>query len=162
VAALRKGYDQEKLADTLRKLNKNTIKVNDCWLWQGARNRGYGRIRIDGEMVYIHRWIYQELRNIILPDSIKVLHKCDTPNCWQPKHLFEGTQLDNIKDRDAKGRGRWALGVRQHLAKLTDEKVLKIRKMAREGYSNIKIAVMFGVTSACIGNVVNRKTWKHI
>lgn len=41
-----------------------------------------------------------------IPQGYKVLHKCDNPLCVNPNHLFIGTQLDNIKDRDMKGRQR--------------------------------------------------------
>lgn len=37
----------------------------------------------------------------------KCLHKCDTPACAEPTHLFEGTQLENLRDMCAKGR-HWA------------------------------------------------------
>lgn len=45
------------------------------------------------------------------PEGICVLHTCDTPGCVRPSHLWLGTQLENIADRESKGRGR--SGIRQ-------------------------------------------------
>ena len=39
-------------------------------------------------------------------NGLKVLHKCDNPICCNPTHLFLGSQLENIKDRDMKGHHR--------------------------------------------------------
>jgi len=35
---------------------------------------------------------------------MSVLHSCDTPACWNPDHLFLGTQADNVHDCIQKGR----------------------------------------------------------
>jgi hypothetical protein len=85
----------------------------DCWLWTGCvNNKGYGMFypeTIIGKRrrpaVLSHRYSWQCLRGPITA-GLCVLHKCDTPRCVNPDHLFLGTQFDNLADARAKGRIR--------------------------------------------------------
>ena len=91
-----------------RLLQKVKQIPNGCWEWQGSvtGNNGYGNMRIPNKgLAYVHRLSYV-MHNGIIPNGMKVLHKCDNSLCCNPAHLILGTQLDNIKDRDMKGRQR--------------------------------------------------------
>lgn len=90
-----------------------------CWVYSGAVDQhGYGRpAKIFPDRVkrryYAHRRVY-EIECGPIPEGMHVLHKCDNPPCCNPKHLFLGTHMDNMKDKRAKGRearhdknGRW-------------------------------------------------------
>lgn len=78
------------------------VHITDgCWLWTGALRNGYGRFG-SRPFKYAHR-VSWELANGPTGD-LKVLHRCDNPRCVRPDHLFLGTQLDNMRDRSAKGR----------------------------------------------------------
>lgn len=77
-----------------------------CWLWTGGIDRkGYGMSsrKLYGE-ASAHRLLWSIHRGPI-PDGLNVLHRCDTPPCVNPDHLFLGTHKDNATDRDRKGRG---------------------------------------------------------
>jgi hypothetical protein len=82
-------------------------KTGDCWIWNGMRNVRTGRayFKLRDRNVIAARWLYQ---SIVSPISkgVCVLHVCDNPACVNPAHLWEGTQIDNIRDRDSKGRNR--------------------------------------------------------
>ncbi|WP_394118326.1 HNH endonuclease signature motif containing protein [Xanthobacter lutulentifluminis] len=38
-----------------------------------------------------------------IPNGLHVLHRCNTPSCVNPDHLYLGTNLDNAADRIAAG-----------------------------------------------------------
>lgn len=89
------------------KVEKST-EPDGCWLWTAATfHGGYGmfRSREDGRWVMRHaqRVAWAWLRGPI-PDGMWVLHRCDTPACVNPDHLWLGTNADNTADRHAKGR----------------------------------------------------------
>lgn len=75
---------------------------NSCWIWKGLiYPSGYGRFYTPGEkkVDYAHRVSYRLFVGPI-PEGKQVNHCCDFCNCIQPKHLYLGTQKDNILDRE--------------------------------------------------------------
>ena len=79
-------------------------KSGDCWLWTASKTKeGYGYFRFDGAMRKAHRmsWL---LTNGEIPEGMLVCHTCDNPSCVNPKHLWLGTNRDNMDDMNAKGR----------------------------------------------------------
>lgn len=89
-------------------MSKVFLDASGCWIWQGHKNnKGYGVIPLGhiGSM-YVHRASWVTFRGYI-PKGLNVLHKCDIPLCFNPEHLFLGTQKENMADMTKKGRRRW-------------------------------------------------------
>jgi hypothetical protein len=80
------------------------------------------------------------------------------------KHLFIGTQDDNVKDCVNKGRLRHgdSRGENNGMSKLTATKVLEIRAMAEKGISKFVIAQQFGIHFSYVNTIASKKVWKNI
>lgn len=78
--------------------------MSGCWLWLRKVDRdGYGRMWTGNREIGAHRWSYESVFGAVDP-SMKILHRCDTPPCVNPAHLFQGNQSDNMRDCARKGR----------------------------------------------------------
>lgn len=135
-----------------------------CWLWllRGDKD-GYGRLGfgvVDGKQVFYkaHRLSY--FMFVGDPGSLDVLHKCDTPACVNPDHLFLGTKSDNVADKVAKNRQD--KGDKHGRAKLTKDDVLEIRRRAASGEKHTDLANRFGVHYGHISALVRKRFWSHL
>jgi hypothetical protein len=83
---------------------------DECIEWHGYRDKdGYGTVYVGNyKTVRAHRHVYEECIGPI-PNGLILRHKCDNPPCVNPNHLEPGTQKDNARDRDERGRlkTRW-------------------------------------------------------
>src|SRR5579872_3063658 len=76
-----------------------------CWNWTGSTNgRGYGQTTFHQKYILVHRLAAILWLKFDPVSGLNVLHSCDNRLCFNPKHLFFGTDLDNIRDMMAKGR----------------------------------------------------------
>ena len=77
------------------------VTESGCRIWTGSiKGNGYGQMR---DKRYVHRATW-ELVNGPIPNGLQVCHKCDVRLCCNDAHLFLGTQLDNMRDANRKGR----------------------------------------------------------
>lgn len=146
----------------MRRVVRN--EPSGCWLWTGATwgMMGYGVI-ISGSSrdgtrrtMSVHRVSYEHNVGPI-PTGMHVLHRCDVPTCVNPAHLFLGSDLDNTRDRQHKGRHRKG-------TKLRPGDISEIKKLLAAGVSQPEIARTFGVSPSQISriNTGDRRTWKWV
>lgn len=81
--------------------SRRIILDNDCWILKDNKYK-YPMMSIEGRKILVSKiaclvFLNMEIKN-------QALHKCDNPYCWNPKHIFDGTQSDNRKDSISKGR----------------------------------------------------------
>ena len=152
-----------------RFLEKVAIGVG-CWEWMGSRRpNGYGQFSFNGRPTKAHRVAYLIFVGPI-PDGLCILHRCDNRWCVNPRHLFLGTQADNLNDASSKGRMKWKAthalrvnpekrcqGERHPRAILTDASIQSIRDQSRQGISQHLLAKQFGVGQGTISRIVNYK-----
>lgn len=148
-----------------RLLLKRSID-NECWIWTGNKNnKGYGFISwgqgIEKKKQVVSRIAYTIWKGEI-PEGLMVCHSCDNRSCFNPDHLWIGTQFDNMQDCVKKGRGVDNSGSKSGMSKLNENQVLEIRRLRSEGQTLKKIAEKFDVTDANINEICKRHTWSHI
>ncbi len=142
-----------------------TGDINECWVCVATSidNGGYGHFYANGDDIYAHRFSFQLFHNRLIQDGLFILHSCDNPSCVNPHHLKEGTQQENVTDRENKGRGNQPKGENQYLAILKEFQVKEIRAKYEKGQITQKqLANDYGVNYNTIFNIINRRSWKHI
>lgn len=163
--ALPKPTIQEIKARFEAKMTKNGPEhptLGRCWQWLASNISGeYGQFRSNQfDSAYAHRTSY-ELYVGPITDDLLVLHKCDNPSCVNPEHLFLGTQADNVRDMDNKGRRVISdISGNHYAAKLTIEQVRQIRMMASTGTSVETLMNQFNMSNAGISRIISRESWK--
>jgi hypothetical protein len=131
-----------------------------CWEWQGGMDKdGYGKIQIESKSLRVHRVSAMIYLGFDINSKLQVCHKCDNPCCFNPEHLFIGSDRDNKNDMKNKQRTK---GSRNRSSLLTEEDVVEIKKMIRSGFSQSVIARSFGVSKYTISNIKTKKSWTHV
>jgi hypothetical protein len=131
--------------------------TRDCWIFTGAiGGDGYGRL-----------WVYREGRRIMLRSnryalalarkgvpleaSERALHGCDVPLCvrpsedddsGRPRHVYAGTQRDNMEQMGRSGRGGGRVAVRRGNAGVLARKdrSVALREAVRHGWDAKAVA----------------------
>ena len=157
------GRNQTSQLSTEERFMEKVNKTSTCWLWKASLNRlGYGQFSINNKMKKAHRYSY-ELFVGEIPEGMKVLHKCDIRNCVNPKHLFIGTQNDNVLDMCKKGRNVFVPqpADKNPMAKLTWEIVEEMRNMRKTtGLSYMKISKLFNISQMTAFRAITGESWK--
>ncbi len=81
-------------------------ELGPCWVWTGYTLKRYGRLRTKRgtPWVFAHRLAYMTAHGVDLPKEVLVLHHCDNPPCCNPAHLRPGTNAENHRDMEIRGR----------------------------------------------------------
>jgi|SRR5579875_1134712 len=143
-------------------------ELGPCWVWTGQRaTTGYGSLSRNRRPYMSHRLSW-ELHFGEIPEGtgahgVCVLHRCDNRLCVNPAHLFLGSQADNVRDMDAKGRR-----VTRHLrheqhprAKLASADVAFIReRYAQGGVTHRDLARKYGVDRTTVTAILRGVNWR--
>lgn len=154
-------------------------KTEHCWLWTASTDRkGYGQFSCGSKygpagrrntMRAAHRFSFF-LANGYLPGPDSpgggfVLHRCDTPACVNPEHLFIGTNLDNVRDMDGKGRRSVSvkLGSDHPNSVLTEADVREIaRRHYDDGVSQAQLSREYRVSTSTVNHIFTGRLWGHL
>lgn len=126
-----------------------------CWLWTACGDKdGYGFLRVANKNVKAHRLSY-ELHKGPIPPDLMVLHKCDTPACVNPDHLYLGNNSAN--QIDAARRGRNAS------QKLTVDAVVGLRRRWQAGgVTQAALCAEYGLSTGQMSLMLRGRKWAHV
>jgi len=140
-------------------------KETGCLLWQNGNSAfGYGTLRFDGKTRFVHRVVFALANPKADLKKYQVNHHCDNPRCVNPKHLYAGTQSQNVRDAVRRGRHKRAAvhGSQSPFAKLVERQIPAIKRRLRAGESTVKIAKDYNVHAATIWAIGKRNAWNHV
>lgn len=136
-----------------------------CSLWSGTQTAdGYGALHVGAKTVRVHRLVWQ-LTFGPIPRGMCVCHRCDTPACVNPGHLFLGTQRENMQDAKSKGRSRAPpvrRGSEHPAARLLESDVQEILRGLGEGIGHAALAARFSVSNSLISQISRGQIWAHV
>lgn len=124
---------------------------------------GYTRVFINGKHERLFRYIYEQ-QNGKIPKGMVIRHMCDNSSCCNINHLEIGTQLDNIKDRELRGRtyrgpNFKSRGTKSKWNKLTENQV---KEIYLSNLSSYKLSEIYNVSHSNILQIKNKLTWKWL
>lgn len=165
----RRGIDVIHTGTLAERMKKYTTQrgPDECWLWIGCVDRhGYGRIGVwranDGQ-VFAH-WAAWALANNATPCGWSLVRHlvCDNPPCVNPNHLAIGTDADNVRDMDSKGRRCVLAGEDAPSARLTVAQIVEIRARRSTGEAQAELARAFGVDPSHISKIISGAKWRSV
>jgi hypothetical protein len=141
--------------DATRFWSKVDVRGQDeCWPWLGGRfDTGYGAFWMHGNNIGAHRVALMMSSSPKSGSDDHALHRCDNPPCCNPRHLFWGTPLANVRDAIAKGRKL------PHAHKLTARKV---RAIHRSPGTQTQIADDFDVSRKTVALIKCGEAWPQL
>lgn len=118
--------------------------TDECVEWPFTREyNGYGRLRFGSKNERVHRVAY-ELFHGRKPQGY-VLHRCHNPACYNPRHLVDGTQVQNMRDKFDQGRHRSRGPRRNGRFRLSIEQVGQLLAMRSHGASYRDLSQRFDI-----------------
>jgi hypothetical protein len=131
-----------------------------CWIWLAATYpEGYGMIRNSNQVPSRAHRVSWEIYKGEIPENMCVLHRCDTPLCVNPHHLFLGVAKDNVQDMIKKHRKYSPRGELSHFSKLREADVIEIRKSAA---TPKEISIRFNISGSTVSYIKSNKSWRHL
>jgi hypothetical protein len=139
------------------------LKYCDGRVLKPSNSRGYLKLMLTAgpkrRSVTVHKVVADAFIGP-LPEGFHVNHKDANKQNNSASNLEHVTPDGNIQH--AVSLGLMSRGESHGLAKLTDQIVLQVRRLTKQGVTARELSERFGVHIETIHRVVQRKSWTHI
>jgi len=87
----------------ISRIKTKTIYEGDCWRYTGKKvGKGYGSITYKNRTIRLNRFIAYVYHGMNLGSIVMQANhtsNCKYKDCWNPKHIYAGTQQENVNDQ---------------------------------------------------------------
>lgn len=153
-----------------RMLAVDTSDPDTCHVWPGGltgpgyrTGNGYGCVTVgsgpDRKSFRVHRVVLEAKLGRPILDGLNSLHTCDNPPCCNPRHLYEGTQKQNMQDSVRRGRHGALRGEANPGCKLTAQQAQAIIDDPR---SARVVAREFGISGSRVSDIRGGGSWPDL
>lgn len=146
-------------------------KTKGCWIASHSKPSKWGHVSFYPVVNGVQRTMYASrfawfLTFGVIPKGMIVCHNCpggDNPACVNPDHLYLGTDGDNVRDCERKGRDVHPNGSNHGRSILTEFAVAEILSLRfRMGYSVGRLSEQYGVSKSALSHIFNGRNWYHL
>ena len=134
------------------------------YMAQISQGQGYFQIRFKIEGVKKGLLVHRIIAKTFIPNPQKlpfVNHKNGIKTDNRIENLEWCTAKQNVHHAMKTGLSRFLKGTETWNAKLSNKKIQSIR-LNSKGLSQRKLAQIYNVSHATIGNIMRKKTWRHV
>jgi hypothetical protein len=119
-------------------------EITGCWESKlYIKPDGYSVVRVLQRKKNLHKYVYESLRGRV-PKGLELDHLCKVRHCCNPDHMEVVTP---------------AVNTRRAIAKITDEQVEEIRRLAGTMYQR-NIGLKFGINQSMVSKIILKQSWR--
>lgn len=141
----------------IQTIQNNVSKINGCWEWQGALEKGTNQPVYFGHR--IRRLFYERM---IGRTRKRIGVSCKNSKCINPSHLVTADRVGSAIAPYRTIIPDVMYGENNNNNKLKEEEVLEIRDRFKRGAKQSTLAREYGVHRSTIYHIVNDIQWKWL
>jgi hypothetical protein len=152
IRARRQPADSNNLFDVLASRSE---LIGECLVYMTQSSDERPKVSYNGYMVRAYVAVYLRVHGEV---KHNVLHTCNTPRCWNPMHLYDGTKRDNALDSIADGTHVTYKGEQHVHHRFTDKEIADMRVLFDAGMKIADIARVYDTDRGTVSRIVHMQS----